>query len=107
MLRESAASWGIDLTDDASQVLKVRLLIFKVLETNQVIGATYNAEVRFAYSLSKPGQEPAMSGSAEGDATRYGRKFSNANINEVLSDALLEALAYVFSDPRLQRVWGK
>lgn len=105
VLRESAANWGVELVDRAPLALTVRLLVFKVLETNQVVGATYNAEVRLAYSLGDRGGQPRWSGSAEGDATRYGRKFSEANINEVLSDALLEAIANMLSDSALQDAW--
>ena len=42
---------------------------------------------------------------ADGDATRYGRKFSNDNVNEVLSDALLEALADLLNHGGLQNAW--
>ena len=107
VLRDSVASWGVELAEGVPLELAVRLLKFDVLEKNQVIGATFNAEVRFAYSLGAPGGSPRMSGTAMGDATRYGRKFSNANINEVLSDALLEVIANMLSDRSLQDAWGE
>lgn len=105
VLTESAASWGVQIAAGAPRELEVRLLVFRIVETNQVVGATYKAQVRLAYSISRPGGEPRMSGTAEGDATRYGRKFSDANINEVQSDALLEAIANMLSDPALQNAW--
>lgn len=105
--RDSIASWGVDVDEDAPLTLSVRLLKFDVLEKNQVVGATYNAEVRFAYSLLSASGESRLSSTAMGDATRYGRKFSNANINEVLSDALLEVIANMLNDTALQEAWGK
>lgn len=106
-LRESAAEWGIEFDPEESRVLHVKLLEVDILETNQAVGATYNATVRLAYSLERGSHELRSSTSAVGDATRYGKKFSNANCNEVLSDAMLEVFAAVFSDSTLQRVWSE
>lgn len=105
VLRESTGDWGVETVDRAPSELKVKLLVFRILETNQVVGATYNAEVRLAYSIGPRQGKPRWSGSTEGDATRYGRKFSEANVNEVLSDALLEAIANMLSDSALQDAW--
>lgn len=104
-LRESAAQWGIELDSDTSRVLHVTLLEVDILETNQAVGATYNATVRLEYSLERGGKTVRSSTTQVGDATRYGKKFSNANCNEVLSDAMLEAFAALFSDADLQRAW--
>ena len=100
-------SWGIELDASQSTTLRVRLLEAKIVETNQAVGATYNAVVRLTYSLRQGSGEPLVSATAVGDASRYGKKFSNANCNEVLSDAMLEAFAKLVSDSELQRAWGK
>lgn len=42
----------------------------------------------------------------EATASRSGRKFSNANVNEMFSDALLEAYAAHLSTDSLQRAWA-
>lgn len=102
---DSAYDWGVDVDDAAGLTLEVKLMGLEIVETNQAVGATYNATVRLAYSLS--GGSEAHTGAQTGDATRYGKKFSNANANEVLSDALLEVYAAVLSDPALQRAWGE
>jgi Uncharacterized lipoprotein len=106
-LRESATRWGIELDPGASRVLRVKVLEVSVLETNQAVGATYNATVRLEYSLERGGEVLRPPTSQMGDATRYGKKFSNTNCNEVLSDAMLEVFAAVFSDPTLQRAWSE
>ncbi len=100
-LQQVAGDWGLRVDSDSRLKLRVRLLEIKVLETNQPVGATYNATARVAYSLED------VSATAFGDATRYGKKFSNDNCNEVLSDALLEAFAEMVNSDDLQRAWGK
>lgn len=107
ILVETAKNWGIRFDDDAGLELDVHLLQFNLLETNQAVGATYNATVRLEYALRAGDAEPRVRSTVVGDATRYGRKFSNTNCNEVLSDAMLEAFAEMFSDPALQRAWGQ
>ncbi len=103
---ELAAEWGVQVKDGAALVLDVALIAFKATETNQAVGATYEAETRFSAKLMR-GETEVWSGTARGDATRYGKKFSNANINEVLSDALLEAFATLLSSPGLHGAWAK
>lgn len=101
-VEELLEEWGIRSEEGADLVLEISLVRFSVLETNQALGATYNATVRFAAELSGAAE---WSGGATGDATRYGKKFSNANVNEVLSDALLEALAALVSEEGLHEAW--
>lgn len=99
---ELLQEWGIKTEAGADLVLTISLAQLKILETNQAVGATYNAEVRLAAEITGGGD---WSGGASGDATRYGKKFSNANVNEVLSDALLEALANLLSEPGVHEAW--
>jgi len=94
--------WGIQTDDGAGLVLEIHLVQFHVEEANQAVGATFNASVRLAAELTAGGD---WSGGSTGDATRYGKKFSNDNVNEVLSDALLEALAALLSDRSLHAAW--
>jgi hypothetical protein len=97
--------WGIEPSSEADLELELGLLRFRVVESNQAVGATYEAQCRLEVALRGAGGAELWSGSVEGDATRYGRKFSDANISEVLSDALLEALGALLSDPSLHRAW--
>lgn len=103
-LLEQAASWGLVIDEEAEQMLSIRINSLQITETNQAVGATYRAEVRLGWTFEVDGSE-AASGSAFGDATRWGKKFSTANTNEVLSDALLEAFGEVLSDSQLRSAW--
>lgn len=105
VLGDLAADWGLKAEDGADRVLDVALIRYKIVETNQAVGATFNAEARLSGELRERGGEVLWSGTAAGDATRYGKKFSNENVNEVLSDALLEAFAELLSDGGLHDAW--
>ena len=96
--------WNIGVDEDADLVLYTGLTKFKIKEENQAVGALYNSDVRFKMELRRGGKT-LWQGTVFGDATRYGKKFSNANCNEVLSDAVLEALAEALSHDDLQDVW--
>lgn len=98
-LVEQADDWDVQLTmDEAALVLAITIERFEVLETNQAVGATYEAWVELDVALRDGDENELWKGTAEGDATRYGRKYSNDNINEVLSDALVEAFGAVVDD---------
>ena len=105
VLADTARQWGLHDDEGADLVLDAALQIYQALETNQAVGATFNAQVRLAAELKDRSGKVLWSGSAPGDATRYGKKFSNENVNEVLSDALLEAFAGLLSEPGLQDAW--
>lgn len=104
-LREQAAEWGLVIDDQAESALSIRISSIQITETNQAVGATYRAEVRLAWSFGNGESTAAASGSAFGDATRWGKKFSTGNTNEVLSDALLEAFAEILDDGALRSAW--
>lgn len=90
--------------DEAGAVLHVTLTQLAVEETNQAVGATYEARATLELELRKGGEEK-WSGVVSGDATRYGKKFSVENANEVLSDALAEAFANGLNDSGLRDAW--
>ena len=96
---EQGADWGIDLgADSAGLVLVAKVDRFQGLETNQAVGATYEAWTELGVELRGADGSTLWKGDVAGDATRYGRKYSNANLNEVLSDAVAEALAALLND---------
>lgn len=107
VLVQVARDHGIGLRDDAPKTLSIKLTRFRVEETNQAVGATYVANASLTGELRSESGEKLWEGVATGDATRWGRKFSNANCNEVLSDALLEAYAHLLSQDELQAAWTK
>ena len=105
MLAQQLQVRGVTVKDDGERVLTVRLRQFTVTETNQAVGATFGAEVRLAAELQNRSDGILWSGSSFGDATLDGKKFSNPNCNEVLSDALLEAWSSLLSHGGLHDAW--
>lgn len=91
--------------DEADAVLAVRLTQFAVEETNQAVGATFEARVTLELALRRGGEEQ-WSEVVSGDATRWGKKFSTENANEVLSDALAEAFALGLNHSGLRKAWA-
>jgi hypothetical protein len=104
-LRETLPQWGIQVDDGAPFGLDAQIVRFHVTETNHPVGAMYRGEVRLEAELARRDGTVLWSGSASGDASRYGRKFSGDNANEVLSDATLEALGAMLRNTRLQNAW--
>ncbi len=105
-LTRLAHDWGLNVSPEATRVLEITLMSFQVLETNQAVGATFTAESRLGLAFLDAAGRRLWNGSASGDATRYGRAGSNANCNEVLSDALLEAFADGLGQRGLQEAWS-
>jgi hypothetical protein len=104
-LKKSAADWGVRLAPDAPLALDGRLMRFNLVEKNQALGSTYNAEAQVAFKLTNGQGQTLWEGTGAGDATRYGKSRSQENASEVLSDALKEAYATVIADPALQNAW--
>lgn len=107
---EMIRQWGMNLVDEpdmdglqadgvyGQDVLLVDLVLLRVVETNQAVGATYVGDVTLTAEFFPTGGSASVRGSGHGDATRYGKKFSNENCNEVISDALLEATSNLVED---------
>lgn len=107
VLHQAAARRGIQINSESPILLTIKLTRFWIEETNQAVGATYVASVHLSGALTTKSGEKLWSGTATGDATRWGRKFSNTNCNEVLSDSLLEAYANLLSTKELQDAWTR
>jgi uncharacterized lipoprotein YajG len=104
--RQVLEQWGLRLDPDAVRVLQVTLMALDITEANQAVGATFQADVRLVGEVQDLAGQRLGSANVAGDASRYGKKFSNENVNEVLSDALLEALAGLVSDPAIRTAWA-
>jgi len=99
-------SWGLKTGAAADRTLLVRLTRFYVNEGNKAVGSVYAAEVKIAYKLSDKSGKALFEAATSGTAHRYGRARSISNCNEVLSDALKEAVANALSDSALQTAWA-
>lgn len=75
---------------------------FNVTETNQAVGATFDANVRLELELKDGTGKTLWQEASVAEANRYGKKFSNENCNEVLSDALLESFGKALNSSAFQ-----
>ncbi len=107
-LTKQARDWTFVLAGpaEAGMLLVGKITQFRVEETNQAVGASYNAEVALDFELRDRSGKKLASGSYLGDASRYGKKVSAGNANEVLSDALAEAFANALSDSTIRSAWA-
>jgi hypothetical protein len=106
VLQKSAAEWGVKTADDAPLTLSGKLTSLKLVESNKAVGSTYRVETQVAFDLKNSKGQTLWQGTAPGDATRYGKKRSAENANEVLRDALREAYIEIFNNPGLQEAWA-
>jgi hypothetical protein len=104
-VHEAARAWGLPVRVGAGSRLAGRILELRIAETNRAMGAAFEASVRMGFELRDPRGDLAWSGTTGATATRRGRKFSGANCNEVLSDAVVEAFAALLASPELQAAW--
>ena len=105
-MMDAAREWGMSLSAKSELTLRATLERLHVLETNQAVGATYKANVVLVADLVDETNTVLWFGYARGDATRWGKKFSSENSNEVLSDAILEAWAELLDSPGLGEAWS-
>jgi hypothetical protein len=101
-----AVGWGIRFDDQAKVSLALRLIRFYLTEKHQFVGSSYLAEVRVAFELRAPDGTILAAGVAAGDASRYGRKGSADNCNEVLSDATRASYLRLIDNRDLQAAWS-
>lgn len=106
VLRKTAADWGVKTADKAPLSLAGKLVRLRVLESRKAVGSTYTAEVQVSFALKDTRGGTLWEGVVAGDATRYGRKLSEENVNEVLSDATKQAYANLFNTSALQDAWA-
>jgi hypothetical protein len=100
-----AGEWGMKTGQGGDRVLTVRVTRYFVEESNKAVGSVYSAEAKLAFVLADGSGKSLAEGAESGEAHRYGRARSADNCNEVLSDALKEAVANTLSDQRLQSAW--
>lgn len=105
---KQATEWGFHFgpAETAELLLVGKLDKLWLEESNQAVGASYSADVTLKFELRDRGGKNLWSGTFFGDASRYGKKYSLDNSNEVVSDALAEAFAGALGNPALRRVWA-
>ncbi|MGZ8850836.1 MAG: YajG family lipoprotein, partial [Thermoanaerobaculia bacterium] len=105
-LTDVAKDWGVKIESSAGRVLVITITRFDIDESNKALGSVYSSEVKLGYTLKDASGKDLAEGVGAGSTHRYGRAHSEANMNEVISDALKEAFANVMDDGPLQRAWS-
>ena len=67
---------------------------------------TYKAEVSIHLAIVTRDGTTLWSGTAPGEATRFGRSYVLENYYEVLSDAVVNATSSLLSSPDIQKALG-
>jgi len=106
VLKKNAADWGIKTAEKGPLTLAGKLVRLRALESKKAVGSTYTAEVQVSFVLKNARGGTLWEGVAAGDSTRYGRKHSEENVSEVLSDATKQAYANLFNNAGLQDAWA-
>jgi hypothetical protein len=93
---------GLKTVDsNGAVVVKGEVKDFFVRETS-----TYKAEVAIHLTIMRPDGTTLWSGTAPGEATRFGRSYNLENYYEVLSDAVVNATSSLLSSPDIQKALG-
>jgi hypothetical protein len=102
-MRELFNKAGLTTVDNNGGVLiKGEIKDFFVRETS-----TYKAEVSVHLTIVGRGGTTLWSGTAPGEATRFGRSYNLENYYEVLSDAVVNATSSLLSSPEIQKALGQ
>jgi hypothetical protein len=105
-LNHLTQEWGVPTGAGSELLLELELIKFKITETDKAVGSNYNSEAQLKIVLRDLAGNALWTAEIFGDASRYGRKGSIDNTNEVLSDALAEAVVSAFEHRNLQAAWS-
>lgn len=98
-MRELFDQAGLKTVDSGGGVIvKGEVTQFFVRETG-----TYKSEVAVHITVASPDGTTLWSGTASGDATRFGRSYKLENYYEVLSDAVVNTTSSMLQAPEFQR----
>lgn len=98
-LRDLLDKGGLKTVDsDGAVIIKGEVKQFFVRETS-----TYKSTVAIHLTVMSRDGQTLWSGTASGDATRFGRSYKLENYYEVLSDALVNTVSSMLQSPELQK----
>ena len=98
-MRDLLDKAGLKTVDsDGAVTIKGEVKQFFVRETG-----TYKSTVAIHLTVVGPDGETLWSGTASGDATRFGRSYKAENYYEVLSDAVVNTVSSMLQSPELQK----
>jgi len=98
-LRDLLDKGGLKTVDsDGAVIIKGEVKQFFVRETS-----TYKSTVAIHLTVMSRDGQTLWSGTASGDATRFGRSYKLENYYEVLSDALVNTVSSMLQSPEFQK----
>lgn len=98
-LRDLLDKGGLKTVDnDGAVIIKGEVKQFFVRETS-----TYKSTVAIHLTVMSRDGQTLWSGTASGDATRFGRSYQLENYYEVLSDALVNTVSSMLQSPEFQK----
>jgi hypothetical protein len=98
-LRDLLDKGGLKTVDsDGAVTIKGEVKQFFVRETG-----TYKSTVAIHLTVVSHDGQTLWSGTASGDATRFGRSYKLENYHEVLSDALVNTVSSMLQSPEFQK----
>jgi len=98
-LRDRLDKGGLKTVDsDGAVIIKGEVKQFFVRETS-----TYKSTVAIHLTVTSRDGQTLWSGTASGDATRFGRSYKLENYYEVLSDALVNTVSSMLQSPEFQK----
>ena len=98
-LRDLLDKGGLKTVDsDGAVIIKGEVKQFFVRETS-----TYKSTVAIHLAVMGRDGQTLWSGTASGDATRFGRSYKLENYYEVLSDALVNTVSSMLQSPEFQK----
>jgi len=98
-LRDLLDKGGLKTVDsDGAVIIKGEVKQFFVRETS-----TYKSTVAIHLTVMSRDAQTLWSGTASGDATRFGRSYKVENYYEVLSDALVNTVSSMLQSPEFQK----
>jgi len=98
-LRDLLDKGGLKTVDsDGAVIIKGEVKQFFVRETS-----TYKSTVAIHLTVTSRDGQTLWSGTASGDATRFGRSYKLENYYEVLSDALVNTVSSMLQSPEFQK----
>lgn len=105
VVQDRFQTWGVQSDQNSNLVLLIKVTRFHVTERHAFYGSAFTAEVQLPWTLADRAGRVFASGTAMGTGKTKGRWRNPINCEEVLADALQQAVVTVAADASLQEAW--
>lgn len=104
-IQDRFGTWGVQTDESSNLVVIIKVTRFHVFEKRAFYGSLFTAEVQLPWTLADRAGHVFASGTAMGTGKTKGRWRNPVNCEEVLADALQQAVVTVAGDAALQEAW--